>query len=72
MHTADPEAKPDPPLQAFLRLPIVLRRTGLGRSTIYRMIANKEFPGQVRIGARAVGWRQNDIDEWIEARPPTH
>ncbi|WP_082579863.1 AlpA family transcriptional regulator [Pelomonas sp. Root1444] len=72
MQAADQTANPELPLPAFLRLPVVLRRTGLGRSTIYRMIANKEFPGQVRIGARAVAWRQNDIDEWIDARPSTH
>jgi prophage regulatory protein len=55
MQAADQTANPELPLPAFLRLPVVLRRKGLGRSTIYRMIANKEFPGQVRIGARAVG-----------------
>ena len=72
MQVPHKSAKPELPPPTFLRLPIVLHRTGLGRSTIYRMIANKQFPEQVRIGVRAVAWRQVDIDEWIEARPPTH
>lgn len=57
----------------FLRMPMVVRMTGLGRSTIYRLIANKKFPGPVRLGDRAVAWRQSDIDRWSEERhPPPH
>lgn len=53
----------------FTRMPSVLRFTGLGRSTIYRMIAAKEFPGPVKLGPRAVGWRWSDLDAWSETRP---
>lgn len=57
----------------FLRMPMVVRMTGLGRSTIYRLIAEKKFPGPVRLGDRAVAWRQSDIDRWSEERrPPPH
>ena len=27
-----------------------------------------EFPRSIRIGARAVGWLESDIDQWIETR----
>ena len=53
----------------FLRMPTVMRITGLGRSTIYRMIADQKFPSPVRLGLRAVAWRQSDLDVWSEARP---
>ena len=53
----------------FLRMPSVVRRTGLGRSTIYRLIAARKFPSQVRLAGRAVGWRRSDLDRWSEARP---
>ena len=53
----------------FARMPSVLRFTGLGRSTIYRMIAAKEFPGPGTLGPRAVGWRWSDLDAWSETRP---
>ncbi|MBX9715575.1 MAG: AlpA family transcriptional regulator [Burkholderiaceae bacterium] len=53
----------------FLRLPTVMRITGLGRSTIYRLIADRRFPSPVRLGPRAVAWRRSDLDRWSEARP---
>ncbi|MBA4343702.1 MAG: AlpA family transcriptional regulator [Methylibium sp.] len=60
----------DPP--KFFRLPMVLQITGLGRSTIYRLIAKHQFPEPVRIADRAVAWRQVDLETWIEGRPPAH
>lgn len=53
----------------FLRMPTVMRLTGLGRSTIYRLIADRKFPSPVRLGPRAVAWRRSDLDQWSEARP---
>jgi prophage regulatory protein len=53
----------------FLRLPTVMRMTGLGRTTIYRVIADQKFPCPVRLGPRAVAWRRADLDRWSEARP---
>ena len=51
----------------ILRRKQVQTRTGLSRSTIYLRIAEGNFPPPVSLGARAVGWRQNEIDEWIAA-----
>jgi prophage regulatory protein len=53
----------------FLRMPTVMRITGLGRSTIYRLIADRKFPSPVRLGPRAVAWRRTDLDQWSDARP---
>ncbi len=58
----------DPP-SLFLRLPAVMKLTGLGRSTIYRMVADNRFPCPVRIASRAVAWRRTDLDRWSESRP---
>ena len=63
----DPAGICQPPL-LFLRLSTVMQVTGLGRSTIYRMIAGDKFPRQVRIGDRAVAWRQSDVVDWSETR----
>lgn len=49
----------------FLRLSDVIDRTGLGRSTIYRLIELGEFPRQVTITLKTVGWVEKEIDEWI-------
>jgi prophage regulatory protein len=59
--------RPAPP---FLRLPAVLRLTGLSRSTIYRMVADHTFPAPVRIAKRAVAWRGEEMQRWKENRPP--
>ena len=50
------------------RLPEVLRQTGLSRSTIYEMISRGEFPRQVKLGRRAVGWMANDVQDWIHSK----
>ena len=48
-----------------LRLPRVQARTGLARSTIYVRVANGSFPQPIRLGARAVGWIESEVDAWI-------
>ena len=45
--------------------------TGLSRSTIYRLIANNEFPLPVSISSRRVGWRESAVIAWIETRTTT-
>jgi prophage regulatory protein len=49
----------------ILRLPTVLDRTGLSRSTVYQRVAEGRFPKSVSLGARAVGWVEAEVDEWI-------
>lgn len=52
---------------AILRLPIVKARTGLSRSTIYQRVSAGTFPKPVNLGARAVGWLESEIDEYLAA-----
>ena len=49
----------------ILRLPSVKQRTGLSRSSIYLRMTNNEFPASISLGGRAVGWLEQDINEWI-------
>ena len=49
----------------IVRLPEVVARTGLSRSTIYVRLADGAFPKPVQLGARAVGWIEAEVDEWI-------
>ena len=56
------------PARVFARLPIVIQATGLGRSTIYRLVADGAFPPPVHLGPRAVAWRWSDLDRWSESR----
>jgi len=52
----------------LIRLKEVQHRVGLGRSTIYRWMAEGRFPKPVQLGGHAVAWTQEDIDEWIALR----
>ena len=52
----------------ILRRPTVEQVTGLSRSTLYSMIAEGTFPRPVRLGKRAVGWRECDLSAWLESR----
>ena len=49
----------------ILRLPAVKARTGLSRSTIYLRISEGTFPKQISLGARAVGFVESEIEEWL-------
>ena len=42
--------------------------TGLSRSAIYAAMDDGAFPRPVRIGKRAVAWRESDIADWIASR----
>ncbi|MFO1415276.1 MAG: AlpA family transcriptional regulator [Burkholderiales bacterium] len=52
----------------FLRLPAVRSRTGLSRSSIYLRITRGEFPAPVKLGVRASGWIEEEVDAWIAKR----
>jgi prophage regulatory protein len=55
-------------MNAILRLPKVKAKTGLSRSTIYLGVADESFPAPISLGARAVGWLETEIDEWIDRK----
>jgi prophage regulatory protein len=52
----------------ILRLPQVKSRVGLSRSSIYLAMSQGNFPQPVKLGARAVGWLESEVDEWIRAK----
>jgi prophage regulatory protein len=69
--TAVPRHESSPPpgeAANFLRMPSVIRQTGLGRSTIYRLMSEQRFPKAVRLSGRAIGWRATDVQKWAESR----
>lgn len=66
--SALPSDAQDPAPTVFLRMPSVMRLTGLGRSTIYRLMAQQQFPCPVRVGVRAVAWRRSELAMWSETR----
>lgn len=55
--------------QQLLRLPDVLKLVPIARSVLYSMVKDGTFPKPVKIGRRAVAWRLDDLQKWIESRP---
>ena len=53
---------------AVLRLPTVILKTGLGRSTIYDWMGKGHFPRPIHLGPRAVGWLTSEIEQWVLSR----
>ncbi len=52
----------------ILRLPAVIKRSGLSRSTVYLMMQKGKFPSPISLSVRAVGWLERDISDWLEVR----
>lgn len=54
-----------PPQDRFMRLPEVLRCTGLSRSTLYDKVSKGHFPKQIPLGANIVAWRESEVLAWM-------
>jgi prophage regulatory protein len=54
----------------FLRFPAVRARTGLSRSTIWRLERQGAFPRHRRISRNAVAWVEAEITEWMRSKVP--
>lgn len=52
----------------IIRLNQVIDSTGLGRSTIYKFIAEGKFPAPLKLSERCVGWLESEIHQWIKNR----
>lgn len=52
----------------MLRLPEVMRKTGLSRSQIYRLIDMGSFPSQVHLAERTAAWIDAEIEQWLMER----
>ena len=55
----------------ILRLIGVLDCVGVKKTTLYRWIREGKFPAPVQLGARSVGWRAADVQQWVESRQST-
>lgn len=58
----------DKTLRRFYTVGEVEAITSLSRSTIYRRMAQGNFPKAVEISAGRVGWDKRAIDDWCEAK----
>ena len=52
-------------MMQVLRMKDVIKKTGLCRSAIYKFIRNNSFPRPIKMGEKATGWVDSEIDDWI-------
>ena len=52
----------------LLRLPDVIKQTGLSRSSIYAKVKTGEFPAPIKISERVSAWNSQAINDFIEAK----
>jgi prophage regulatory protein len=48
-----------------LKLPEVIERLGVSRTTFLRMIENSEFPKPIRVGQRIIFWLEEDVTAYL-------
>lgn len=49
----------------LIRMPEVQRLTGLGRTTIYKLIDAGSFPRQRKVTPTVVVWPEHEVAAWI-------
>lgn len=47
----------------------VVNMVGLSRISIWRMERAGDFPKRLQLGARKVGWLQDEVENFITSRP---
>lgn len=52
----------------ILRLPQVKARTGLSKTTIYRLASAGRFPRRIQVTENIVGWLEADVEAFLRAR----
>ncbi len=41
----------------------------ISRSAIYRLMREADFPEPIRVGQRAVRWRESEVKDFLDSRP---
>lgn len=54
--------------ERIMRAKEVVEVTGLSRTTIWRMEKAGQFPNRVSLGVGSVGWRESEVERWLDQR----
>lgn len=52
----------------MLRIREVCQRTALSKSQLYRLVDELSFPSPIRLGRRACGWVESEVEQWLRER----
>ena len=68
MHMTQAYLSDIPRSDRILRWPELRQKVGYSRSNIYYLTEMGEFPKSIKLGGRAVGWLESEVDSWIQER----
>jgi prophage regulatory protein len=51
-----------------MRLGEVMKVTGLGRSSIYKLQSEGLFPRSISLSERAIGWYAYEVEAWLQEK----
>lgn len=54
--------------EKLLSLSEVMERTGLSKTSIWRMQKEDAFPASYSISPKRVAWKESEINKWIQGR----
>lgn len=52
----------------LLRIKDVVKKTSIGKSTIWVWVKEEKFPKPIKLSERISVWKESDIDAWIEGK----
>lgn len=52
----------------LIKLKQVMDCTGLARSTVYKFMADGQFPKPVKLGSKMVAWVESEVLAWIQEK----
>ena len=52
----------------FLRISDVVKKTGLGKSTVWLWVKENKFPKPIKLSPRVTVWDEHKIEEWIKTK----
>lgn len=55
-------------MKKVIRMSQLPQYLSLSRSSIYRLIAEKEFVQKIQLSCRCVGFLEEDLNRWLEER----
>ena len=62
------ENRPQFKRDRLLRIEEVMKIVSLKRSSIYKLVRQGEFPRQVQVTSRIVGWPESAVLQWVQDR----
>ena len=56
-------------IEGFIRMPEVLRLTGISATTLHRLQRMGVFPLRKKLAAKIVAWKKSEVISWINSKP---